>query len=335
MIHRIRSLLLALGLSSVLISLFLIIGGYNPWRFFWLMATSTWGSESGFLLLLTKTSLLILTGLAVAIPYRAGLFNIGGEGQMLIGGMAAVLAGIYLSPLLGILGWVVCLALGMASGAAWGFGAAVLKTKRGIHEVITTIMMNFIALHIVNECALNYFSAGQGASRTNFIAAGAQLPILFNISRGELTIGIVLSVLLAIALHWVLYRTWPGFHLLAVGKNAVASAYAGIRVGKMHGLSMLAGGACAGLAGAIQVCGIDHTFYARFTGGYGFDGIAVAFLALNEPLATIPASLILATLRASDRALQLEIGIPKEIVFIIEGIVIISIAIFTRRRIHD
>jgi general nucleoside transport system permease protein len=335
MLKSLKTLSLSLFVSVCLVALFLWCTGFDPLRVLVVMLDSTWGNRSGFSMLLSKTSLLILTGLAVAIPYRAGLFNIGGEGQMLLGGLSAALVGIYLP--IGFLGihWMLCLVCGMGAGALWAGLVSVLKTRRHVHEVISTIMLNFIALHIVNECSLNYFNGGPGTSRTAFIASSAHLPHLFQLGRYPVTVGIVIAVIAAVGLSVFLYKTWMGYHVRSIGCNAKACEYAGVSTGRSHGIAMLIGGACAGLAGAVQVCGMDYTFYTRFSGGYGFDGIAVAFLALNEPWAAIPASLVIATLRASDRILQLDMGIPKEMIFMIEGIVIISIAIFTRRRAHD
>ncbi|MDX9753782.1 MAG: ABC transporter permease [bacterium] len=332
-----KSLLFPLSILAAFaaLSLFLWLNDYAPLAVFQTIFSNSWQTASGQLSMLTKASLLILTGLAVAIPYRAGLFNIGGEGQMLMGGLAAVLAGIYTPTLFGKAALLFSLAAGLAGGIAWAVISAYLKTRHQIHEVISTIMLNFIALQIANECALNFFSAGEGTSRTPMIPDNARLPVLFAFRSADTTWGIVLAVLVALGLAWLLYKTWLGYRLRAVGSNPVASAYAGISPGTAHAWAMGLGGACAGLAGAIQTCGIDHTYYARFSSGFGFDGIAVAFLGMNEPWAMIPAALVIATLRASDRALQLDLGIPKDMVMVLEGMIIICVAIFMRRKAHD
>lgn len=332
MIHRLLTLLMAVVCTYVLVSLLLLLNGYSPIATANTSITSTWGAQSGLVIIFTKAALLIMTGLAVAIPYRAGLFNIGGEGQLYLGGIVA--AGVGLLPLNGLYAghWILCLILGTLAGATWASIAAWFKTKRNIHEVISTIMLNFIAFQFVNEMTFHYMSAGPGTSRTAYIQSSAQMPVLFRLGAAWTSWGIVLTCLLACFLSWALYKTWTGYQIRAVGSNPKASAYAGISVGRNHTIALMIGGGCAGLAGALETVGISHAFYGRFKGGYGFDGIAVAFLALCEPWATIPAAFVIATLRASDRALQFELGVPKELVFMLEGILIICIAIFSRWR---
>ncbi len=333
--NRFLNLGWSLLMSGVIVSALLWGCGYSPLTFAQVLIENTWMSSTGVLLLLTKTSLMILTGLAVVIPYRAGLFNIGGEGQFLLGGLAAAVVGAVPLAGIGFGHWMLCLGVGMVVGSFWAAIAAWFRTRRNVHEVIVTIMLNFIAFEFVNQVTYEYFSAGKEASRTPYIMESAHLPLLFRWGNAHTSIGIVLACLIAVGFSLWLSRTWGGFSVRAVGTNPRACTYAGFSVGKVHGWSLILGGACAGLAGAIETTGISHTFYGRFTGGTGFDGIAVAFLALCEPWATIPAALMIATLRVSDRALQFEMGIPKEVVFMVEGILIICIAIFTRRQRHD
>lgn len=329
----IRLLIVCLAAMGGL-SLFLWGSGFSPIATVQTILSSTWGSYSGRIQTLNKTALLILTGLAVAVPYRAGLFNIGGEGQMLAGALAATFVGWLPLSFLGPVHWVTCLLIGAATGFAWGALAGLLLTKRGIHEVISTIMLNFIALQCVNEITFGVFNAGGGASRTPYIKESAFLLEIYRGIGSPLTYGIVLSCIIAIVASLWLRRTRGGFELRAVGENAEASRYAGMSVARIQWRSIAIGGAFAGLAGAVEVTGVSHAFYARFSGGMGFDGIAVAFLALCEPWATIPAAFALATVRSADRALQLELGLPKEVVFIVEGVLVISIALVMRRRGH-
>lgn len=328
-------LAVALAVTLLAAALFLLANGYSPWLVAVTLVTSAWGSPTGVMQVLTKTSLLILTGLAVALPYRAGLFNIGGEGQMYAGGLTAAVVGTFAFPAFGFLHLTFCLLCGTFCGALWAGIAALLKNYRGIHEVISTIMLNFIAFQIVNELTFGALNAGAGSSRTPFIRDGARMPILWSHGAAETSWGIILSIAIALTFAWTLRYTWLGFGLRATGSNPKAALYSGLSPKWMHGYAMLLGGGCAGLAGAIQTTAIDHTFYARFAAGYGFDGIAVAFLALCEPWAVIPAAAAIATLRAADRSLQLDAGIPKEMVFVLEGLLIISIAVFSRWRTDD
>jgi len=333
--RAIRTLVLSLVVTFAVVSLILWINHFSPGLVFWTLIKSAWGSSAGILSVLTKMSLLILTGLAVAIPYRAGLFNIGGEGQFYLGALAAALIGSRPWGNAGPLHLLLCLLAGTLCGCAWGGIAGWLKTQRGIHEVIATIMLNFIAFQLVNELTFNVFGAGSGSGRTALIAPTAIMPTLWSQGATETSWGIVVACLPAILFSLGLVRTQFGFHLRAVGANPQASRYSGIPVESVHLQAMILGGGCAGLAGALETTGVTHTFYARFVGGYGFDGIAVAFLGFCEPWGTIPAALGIATLRASDRSLQLDLGVPKEMVFMLEGILIICMSIFTRKWKHE
>ncbi len=334
-LRRVTSLLLSIAIAMTLISIFLWLDSQSPFLVFKTIIFSSWGSPTGILLVITKTMLLIMTGLAVVIPYRAGLFNIGGEGQMYLGALSAAVVGAFPMQFLGPLHLFLCLATGILCGAIWASIAAFLKTFRGVHEVISTIMLNFIAFQLVNELAFNMLSAGEGTSRTAQILASAQMPILWSAGAAKTSWGILVSIITASGFSFVLYRTWFGFHMRAVGSNPKASRFAGIQVKRMYFWSMILGGGCAGLAGALETTSISHTFFARFTASYGFDGIAVAFLALCEPWAAIPSALIIATLRASDRSMQLDLGVPKELVLMLEGILIICVAVFMRWRTNE
>lgn len=317
--------------SLIILPVGLLICGYSPLRFVMVIAQNTWFSPRDILAVLNKTAIFILTGLAVAIPYRAGLFNIGGEGQMAVAGITAAVIGALPFAFLGKLHLVICVAAAVFMGCLWAWIAAWLRTARGAHEVISTILLNFTAFYLVNELTFQWLLAEPGASRTAFILSSAELPMIAEIRAASLTSGIIISLLLAVGLSFVLYFTWHGFAIRAVGENPDACEVQGIRIGRIQQLAMLIGGACAGLAGALETLGINNTFYARFDGGSGFDGIAVAFLALCEPWAVIPSALFLATIRSADRALQLEMGIPKEIVFVVEAVFVITIAVFFKK----
>ncbi len=332
MMARLLPLVYALLASFAVLAVGLWLCGYSPIRFVTVIAQSTWLSPRDIITVLNKSALLILTGLAVAIPYRAGLFNIGGEGQMYVGAMTAAAVGALPLAFLGYFQLVLCILTAVLAGSLWAWIAAWLRTARGAHEVISTILLNFTAFYLVNELTFNWLLAEPGASRTAFILPSAELPALVSIRAASLSFGIVLAVLAAVLLAFILYFTWQGFAIRAVGENPDASQYAGIAIGKIQQMAMMAGGACAGLAGAIETTGINKTFYARFDGGTGFDGIAVAFLALCEPWAVLPSALFLATIRSADRALQLELGIPKEIVFVVEAVLVICVAVFLRKK---
>ena len=319
------------GLVAVVAGFLLWFSGYPPLEAFKILIESSWGSPAGLALLLTKTIPLILTGLAVVMAFRGGLFNIGGEGQLYLGGISSAVVGTLDLGLPSPVHVFLSICVGICAGSVWGALAGYLRARRGVHEVIGTILLNFIALHLVNYLALGPLSAGEGVGRTAFIRSSATLWTLPFLGTSVVSTGLFISVACALSCQGLLYRTVIGWDARALGENPVAARYAGISIGRYTiGLMALAGG-LAGLAGALETCGTHHTFHARFSPGYGFDGIAVAFLARAEPWAVIPAALFLSTLRTADSALQFELGVPKEMVLILEGVLIVLIAVLHQR----
>jgi len=311
--------------------LLLGVSGYPPIRAFQILVNGSWGSVAGLALLLTKSMPLMLTGLAVVIPFRAGLFNIGGEGQLYLGAVTAAIVGTCDWGLPVVFHVPLTVGIGVAAGAFWGAFAGYLRAKRGVHEVIGTILLNFIALYLVNYLALGPLSAGEGIGRTAFIAPSARLVSLPFPGNNEVSTGLFIAIGCALLCQWFLRRTQAGWNARAIGENPVAAEYAGIPIHRYMVGVMAFGGGLAGLAGALETSGVQHTFFARFTSSYGFDGIAVAFMAQAEPWAVIPAALFLATLRTADRALQFELGVPREMVLILEGVLIVLVAVLHQR----
>ena len=325
-VETIWPLLAALLLTCLL----LLLLGEPVGAFVRLLFEGSWGSPRDRCTVLTKTMPLILTGLAVAIPYRAGLFNIGGEGQMFAGGLAAAYAGSSVSAALGlpsIAAIPFCLLSGILAGAAWAFFPAILRTYRGVHEVLTTIIFNFLAFYIVNYIIQGPLSAGEGLAQTSHLDERAMLPVLWRVRIQALSSGILISALVAAAASGYLHRIRWGRISTLVGRNPAACRYAGVNTGRHWLTALLLGGAIAGLGGALDVCGVHGYLQARFAPGYGFDGIAVAFLARAEPWACIPSALAIASLRTAGQTLQLELDISKDIVLILEAILVAGVAI--------
>jgi simple sugar transport system permease protein len=312
-------------------ALLLWLSGYPPIKSFEILIESTWRSPAGLALLLTKTMPLILTGLAVVMAFRGGFFNIGGEGQLYAGGISSAMVGVLDLGVPAPVHALLSIGVGVLAGSLWGALAGYLRAWRGVHEVIGTILLNFIALHLVNYLALGPLSAGGGVGRTAYIRPSAVLWVLPFPGNTLVSTGLLLSVACAFLCQGLLYRTEIGWETRALGENPIAARYAGISVNRYTvGLMALAGG-LAGLAGALETCGTHHAFHAKFAPGYGFDGIAVAFLARAEPWAVIPAALFISTLRTADSALQFEVGVPKEMVLILEGALIVLIAVLHQR----
>jgi len=274
---------------------------------------------------LQKTAPLVLTGLAVVIPLRVGLFNIGGQGQLIFGAMFGAWVA-YAAGDFGLLGAALGMVAGIAAGAFIGFIAGVLKAKRGVHEVITTIMLNYIAAGItwwlVTGPMQAESSKTSGIPQTELIPESAQVGAI-----AKIPIGFVIAVVLAVACWWMLSRSTLGFRFNTVGANKHAAGYAGINIARIVTLSMILGGGLAGLAGALEAEGTLYRFEPAVGGTLGFDGITIALLARANPLATIPAAFLVGVLRTGAAGLQFETGIAPEVVDVLLAIILLMVSI--------
>jgi simple sugar transport system permease protein len=288
------------------------------------------GSVSGhgaYVETLLKAALLTCTSLAVALPFAGGLFNIGGQGQMLVGAITAAFVG-HLFALPGPLGWLVPLGCAMVAGGGWAALAGLLKVRRGVHEVISTILMNWIALHLIENGLVTGPLAARGGSGsslpgTAIIADGAHLPIL--VADTRLHAGVLVALGLALLLAYVLSRLRWGFELRAVGASPEAARSSGIPVGVRLVQAMFVGGMCAGLAGALLVLGTEHRYPPHFASPYGFDGIALSFIGANSPLGVLASSLFFGAIRAGGTRLQL-LQIHRDFPELIQGIALLLVA---------
>jgi simple sugar transport system permease protein len=276
-----------------------------------------------------KASVLALTGLSVAVAFSVGLFNIGAEGQLVAGAIAAAWVGQAVSPGSAWIHLPLALLAAVAAGAAWGLVPAWLKVRRGVHEVISTIMLNWIAIHLVESWLVvgplaARSAQGHSLPGTPQIAPTAELPRFLG-PRSELGLGLVLAVVAALVVWFLLRRTWVGFELRAVGASPEAARYAGIGVAKRTYLAMGLAGACAGLAGAVLILGIHRQYPATFHGGYGFDGIAISLIGGNHPLGTLVAAAFFGVIRAGGTKLQL-LQIHRTFPELIQGLALLFIA---------
>jgi len=289
---------------------------------YWGMFEGAFLKRNGIINTLVVTSPLILTGLAVAVPFRAGLFNIGAEGQFVMGGFIGVLAGIYL-PLPPILHPIVMMLAGFLGGAIWGFIPGILRARLGAHEVINTIMLNFIAIAFVNYAVRGPFKDPNPSSvQTYAIRETAELARI----TGRFHWGVFVSVLMAVAVYYFLFKTTWGFSLRTTGQNPDAAEYAGIRSKRQFVLAMSLAGGLAGLAGSLEVQGLTHVVTQGFAAGYGFDAIAVSLLALNNPLAIIPAAILFGALRIGGDFLQIRAGLSIHLVSILQALILLFVS---------
>lgn len=283
----------------------------------------SFGNKKKFYETIVITTPLIFTGLANAVAFKTGLFNIGVEGQFIMGMLFAAIVGLIPGIPAGIHIVLVLLA-GVVGGAIWAFVPGYLKAKKGINEVVNTIMMNYIAIAVFDYCILGPFNL-KGQASTPEIQKSAML-WRFMGDRYRINFGIFIAIALAILVYFLFWKTVQGYEIRAVGINSHAAEYGGISVKKNIILAMVISGLIAGLGGAIHISGVQHMAYEL--GGptnYGFDGITVALLAKSHPIGAIFSAFLLGALNSSSLTLQIA-KIPKEIVALIQAVIIIFVA---------
>ena len=315
--------ILAIVLAFAAGALFVLAIGEDPLAIYGLMLRETLGTGYGLGQTLFKATPLVFTGLAVALGFRAGLFNIGAEGQLYLGAFAAGLTGIAVAGLPALIALPLCLIAAALSGAAWGGIPGVLKARFGAHEVINTIMMNLIAFALVSFAGRWVFQPA--TVRTAEIAPVAVLPRLSEFLpalRGSpANLSLLLGLAVAVLAGALLFRTRRGYELRVVGLNAPAAEYGGVSIGRTQLMAMALSGAVAGLGGTNFVLGYKHFFELGFSGGAGFLGIAVALVGRNHPIGLILAALVFGAL--GHGGLVINQRVPKELVDILEAIVIL------------
>ncbi len=270
----------------------------------------------------------IFAGLAVAVGFRCGLFNIGVEGQLYIGAICSVWVGFGLKGLPAIIHLPLALLAGAAGGAVWASIPAILKAKAGAHEVINTIMMNYVAFRL-SDWLLGDKGPLKRTDSANpispFIEKSAELPRFFP-DPIRLHLGFFIALGVAAFIYWFLFKTTLGFELRTVGANPNAAKYAGMNITRNLIIAMCLSGALAGLAGANEVLGVNHNLAFAFSSGYGFDSIALALLGKSHPLGVVLAALLFGTLRSGATRMQNIAKIPIDIISILQALIIAFIA---------
>ncbi len=281
------------------------------------------GSESAILATILQAAPLVLGGLGVGIGFKAGLFNIGGQGQFLLAATAAAGVGAALATAPGPIAITAALLAGMAAGAAWGWIPGALKALSGAHEVVTTIMLNSIASAIIGWLILGPLLApGFSFGRTGDLGNSA-LPILIG---GTVHLGVLFAVAAVPAVWWLLYRSTLGFEIRSVGANPSAARYAGMRPAFLIMLTMSLSGLLFGIAGSTEILGVSHFMTPSYGTSIGFDAIAVALLGRSHPFGIAAAALLFGALRAGAGLMQIEADIPAQIVDVIQAIILLFLA---------
>lgn len=320
LLRAVTSVALALVITSMLI----LMAGKNPVEAYYHLLTGAFGSWDRVIVGLNKTTPYLLCAIGIALCFRGNVINIGAEGQIALGGVAAAAVALYAS---GLPSWLLiplCMAAGAAGGAGWAGIAAVIRVNRGVHEVLVTLLMNFVALLVVSEVLHGDMGeVGAGFPQTPLFESAAWLPKL--IPGTDLHIGILIAVIAALLASFLLWRTTLGFRWRLVGASPSAARYAGVSPAKAIIGLMVSAGALAGLAGAIECLGIHYRLIEGFSAGFGFNAVAIALMGALNPLYVLPAALFFGFLETGALAMQRQIGVPSSLVLVIQGLTMVFV----------
>lgn len=327
LLHRLWPQLVAVLGGLLVLAVGLALAGYPPLPALAAMWGGAFGSTDAILsALLPRAIPLILVGLGIGLAFEAGAFNIGAEGQFAAGAIAATWIGLHLATWPGLLAKPVVLLAAMAAGALWVTVAAFLRLRFGVLEVISTLLLNFVAEAMVSWMVLGPLQEARRVyPQSDPLPLSARLPQL---PGTRLHAGLVLALILAVGLWLLRERTLAGLRLRAVGLNAAAARLLGrIRPQWSFAAALIGSGAVAGLAGGAEVSGTTFALFQTLSPGYGFTGIAVALLARLHPLGIVATGLLFAAIEAGAGAMQRETGVPAVAVYVVEAVVILTVAL--------
>ena len=284
-------------------------------------------SINGLVDTIVNATPLILVGLAVGLGFKAGLFNIGGQGQFLIGAVASAAAGAALSQSSPVIAIPLALLAGMAAGALYGFIPGFLKAFTGAHEVVTTIMLNYVAIYVVAYLITGPLRNAGASFAVSPDVGAARLPAILNVGTGHAGhVGILIPLLVVPAMSWLLYRSTIGFEIRTVGANPDAALYAGMRPRRIIVLALTLGGLLAGLAGALEILGVSGNMPASYSTNIGFDAITVALLGRANPVGIVFGGLLLGAMRAGAPLMETVADVPRQMVDVLQGIILFFLA---------
>ena len=284
-------------------------------------------SINGLVDTIVNATPLILVGLAVGLGFKAGLFNIGGQGQFLMGAVASAAAGAALSQSSPVIAIPLALLAGMAAGALYGFIPGFLKAVTGAHEVVTTIMLNYVAIYVVAYLITGPLRQAGASFAVSPDVGAARLPAILNVGTGHAGhVGILIPLLVVPAMWWLLYRSTIGFEIRTVGANPDAALYAGMRPRRLVVLALTLGGLLAGLAGALEILGVSGNMPAAYSTNIGYDAITVALLGRANPVGIVFGGLLLGAMRAGAPLMETVADVPRQMVDVLQGIILFFLA---------
>jgi len=311
------AVIMAIATGAIIIEL----SGLNALEAYRALFDGSLADRKGIGRTMEKATPLVMGGLAVSFAFKAGLFNIGGQGQLIVGALLAGAVGYGITGLPWIVHIPLALIVGGLAGAIWGMIPGLLKATRGAHEVITTIMLNFVALNLTDWLTSNIWRQPGPIAQTPHIEKSAEIP-----RWGELPTGFAIAIAASIGCWYLLQRTTFGFEIRSVGLNPDAARYAGISVSRIVVLTMTISGFLAALGGAIETQGVVGRYEPGFNAGLGFNGITIALLARTNPLGVIPAALLVGAMEAGGSMMQFKADVQPEITEIIEALMLLFVA---------
>ncbi len=314
----------AIGLALLIGGILIAFAGINPFEAITYLVKGTFGNRYGFGETLTRFVPLLFCSLSFAIAHKSGFFNVGAEGQLLIGAVGALLVGAYIEGLNPVLHVTLCILAGVVFGALWAGIAGVLKIYFGSSELINTMMLNYIAVLLVE-----YLIHGPLKSPKSYlyissnILDSAKLPNI--LSNTPLHLGFIISLFVTAAVFYMVYKTPIGFQMRTVGANRKAASYAGINIVSATIIALITTGGLAGMGGAMELMGTQFKIINGFSAGYGFDGIGIAVMGRYNPIGIILAALLFAVIRVGMGAMQRGAGVPFPLLNVIQGLIIIFV----------
>lgn len=315
LIVPILSVLLAFLIGAII----MLAMGSNPIVAFGALFQGAFGTAASIGMTLNKSAPLIFTALCACFAYKCGVYNLGGEGQFLIGATAGFCA-VHLSGLTGIAGILLTLVVGIVAGGLWGLIPGVLKITRGLNEMIISIMLNYVATLFMGVIYTSWIRDAN-MPQTPSVSESVMLPKVF--SNMRFTWSFVIAVVVGLAMYYFLYWTSVGFKLRSVGLNMTASRFNGFPVKRYILISFIASGAIAGLGGAADLLGTQYRLINGYGNGYGFDGVAMALIGMLHPIATVVVAIFFAALRVGSTSMQVVTGVPTSVSDIIQALVIV------------
>jgi len=319
--RAIISILLAMMIGAFIVYL----QGDDPIIAYTALFRSAFGSREAFFQTLTNSTPLIVTGIAAAITFRAGVVNLGVEGQLYIGGLAAALVGVYLEGIPPFLHILLALLAGCVASFIWAAPFQWLRVQFGANELVTTTLSNYVAILLTTYLvAYPFMKPGAPLAMTKNVLPSAFLPRL--VHQGRLNVGFIIGAFLCVFVWYVINRSSLGFEFRMIGANKRFSHYVGIRVKRMQVFAMGLSGAVAGLAGAIEVLGTQHRFIQNISPGYGWVGVLVALMSSNNPIAVLPVGILFGALKTGGLGMEAATNVPSELSDVLQAIIILFFA---------